>query len=121
MTDRSIAIEELRRELARLEIATSNIRQTIRNLENGEGPPPTQRRPPATKPSQASTSKTLDRNGNCITIGSTVRFLTKGRHSSTEGIVKRFSKNYTRVFAEDTDGFEVPRAPHNVRVIYDVI
>ena len=43
-------------------------------------------------------------------------FLTKGRFKSTHGAVTKFSHNFSRVFAVDSSGNEVPRAPKNVRI-----
>ena len=117
MADRAATIENLRRQLARLEIATDNIRQSIQDLENEQGPQQVQPRPAAAPVQQAQ--QVVDRDGNDILIGSRVRFITKGKYRSTEGVVTRFSRDHTRVFAEDIDGFEVPKAPRNVRVIQD--
>ena len=117
MEDRAATIENLRCQLSRLEIASNIIRQSIQDLESTQGPQQVQPRL-AVEPTQ-QTQQVEDRDGNNILIGSRVRFLTKGRYRSTEGIVTRFSRNNTRVFAQDIDGFEVPRAPRNVRVIQD--
>jgi len=57
-----------------------------------------------------------DRDGKIITIGDQVTFLTKGKFKSTEGTVTRFSRLNKRVFATDSDGQEIPRAPSNVRI-----
>ena len=119
MTDRSGVIENLRLQLARLEIATTNIRKAIRDLENDDESYPVQSRPSATT-HNTEIYLTADRDGNHIHIGSRIRFLTKGKYKSTTGTVTKFSKNYERIFAEDIDGSVIPRAPHNVRIIYDV-
>ena len=58
-----------------------------------------------------------DRDGNIITIGDRVTFLTKGKFKSTEGTITKFSKLNERVFATDSNGQEIPRAPRNVRII----
>ena len=62
-----------------------------------------------------------DRDGYPINVGARVTFLTRGRFRSREGTVTRFSRNSERVFAQDDNGNEIPRAPHNVRIIYNVL
>ena len=95
-------LENLRQQLARLELVASNILHVIAELEN-ESP---------------SIHRIADRDGNPIVLGSKVLFfLTKGRLRSTAGTVTRFSKNSERVFARDSSGVEVARAPYNVRVV----
>ena len=106
--DRSRAIEELRRELDRLTIASEKVRGAIATLESEHE---------TSSSATASTRKiALDRYDSPIAIGDRVVFLTKGKFPSTEGIVSRFSKNRERVFATDSEGREIPRAPRNVRV-----
>ena len=104
MNARRTTIENIRAELDRLNIASNNIRRAIEELANQEpdviaGP--------------------LDRDGRVIHIGQTVIFLTRGRHASTQGIVHRFSRNQECVFSFDSDGFEMQRAPRNVRIVDD--
>ena len=61
----------------------------------------------------------LDHDRRIIHIGQTVTFLTRGRYVSTQGVVHRSSRNQERVFSFDSDGFEVQRAPRNVRIVDD--
>ena len=116
--NRRITIEDLRSELARLSIASKNIERAIRELENQDQQQQQRRQDEIQdKVPQSLRNGAKDRDGTPIRIGDRVRFLTKGAYSSTEGIVNRFSRNFVRVFALDSDGFEIPRAPKNVRVI----
>ena len=105
--NRRDAIEELQQELQRLTLASTNIRRAIESLE---------RNPDLNIPPIVDNQSATDREGRVINIGDKVVFLTKGKFRSTEGIVIRFSKNKEFVFAEDIDGREIPRAPHNVRI-----
>ena len=115
-------IEELRRQLETLEIAAANIRTAIEELsERGVDPNPPvanlgEHNPLPATPVEYRRPRILDRNGRQIEIGDTVTFLTRGRYSSTSGIVTRFSRNGERVFARDNSGNEIARAPRNVRV-----
>ena len=93
-------------ELRRLSIQFDNIRR----LENQDK---TEHIASADTESPSAT----DRDGRTICIGDRIRFLTKGKFNSTEGVVSRFSKLNERVFAIDSDGQEIPRAPRNVRLI----
>ena len=117
MADRAATIENLRRQLTKLEVATNIIRRSIQDLENEREISPAQPRPTIAPTRPAPQVK--DRNGNNILIGSRILFLTKGKYNSTAGVVTRFSRNNTRVFAKDIDGVEIPRAPRNVKVIKD--
>ncbi len=54
-----------------------------------------------------------DRDGNLIRIGDKVTFITKGKYTSTEGIVTR--ANQSRITAKDSHGNHISRALHNVR------
>ena len=55
---------------------------------------------------------------NCeILIGDSIRFLTRGRSNSREGIVYKISNNGARVTARDDRGRSISRAPRNVEVI----
>ena len=108
MTDNSTTVESLRQELERLETAATNIRRVIRNLEREENQAQAQ-------PNIQSHHSAVDRDGTPIHVGDRVAFLTKGRFASTHGIITRFSKRNQRVFAEDSNGNEIPRAPRNVR------
>ena len=91
-------------ELRRLSIQFDNI-QRLEDQEEAE------------RVASAEPERVTDRDGSTICIGDTILFLTKGRFKSTEGIINRFSKGNERVFAIDSDGQEIPRAPRNVRLI----
>ena len=124
MSRRSI-IDDLRLELEKLNIASRNIEKTILLLEEEEEKQRQQQQQQQRKVKAPKNRVPLpdlrprDRDGVEICIGDRVLFLTKGVYSSTEGIVNRFSQNFVKVFALDCDGFEVPRAPRNVRVLRD--
>ena len=126
MSRRSI-IDDLRLELKKLNIASRNIEKTILLLEEKEKKQPQQQQQQQQQQQRKVKApknrvplpdlRPRDRDGVEICIGDRVLFLTKGVYSSTEGIVNRFSQNFVKVFALDCDGFEVPRAPRNVRVL----
>ena len=94
-------LENLRQQLAKLKLAASKICHVISDFEN-EFP---------------SNHRTVDRDVHPIVLGSRVLFLTKSCLRSTAGTVTRFSKNSERIFARDSSGVEVARAPYNVRVV----
>ena len=117
MDDTDAAIEELRIQLARIVIATTNIREVLERLEGRN----------ATTSDDAAAADPLppngptDRDGNLIVIGNRVTFLTRGRHRSTRGIVTRFSRNNGIVFSLDSNRVEVARAPRNLRIVQDAL
>ena len=116
-------IEDLRVELNKLVVVSRRIEKTILQLEEEEQQQQQQQQQKKVKaPKNKDPLPDLrpkDRDGVEICIGDHVLFLTKGAYSSTEGVVVRFSKNLTNVFALDRNGIEVPRALRNVRVISD--
>ena len=109
--NRRSTIENLRRELENLAIASKNIERAIRELEDQDLQHPVRQAAPVV------VNGPLDRNGNEIRIGHKIKFLTKGKFKATQGTVTRFSKNNVRVFAASEDGTEIPRAPRNVRIL----
>ena len=77
MADRAATIENLRRQLTKLEVATNIIRRSIQDLENKR-----EIRPVQPQPTVAPTrlvSQVKDRDGN-ILIESRILFLTKGKY-----------------------------------------
>ena len=56
-----------------------------------------------------------DKHKRKIYIGDTVKYLTSGKYSSTQGVVSGFSKS--RVTSTDDNNNEIPRAPHNLLLI----
>ena len=118
MTSRRTTIESLSLELERLSIVSENIRRTIAQLERGEDHTDDEQAPRGANEQQDPQGpRVVDRDGTIITIGCEVTFLTRGRFRTTGGTVTRFSHNNARVFAIDTNGIEIPRAPRNVRVL----
>ena len=118
MSTRRSAIESLSLELKRLSIVSANIRRTIAQLEgevrSGEDQVVG---PAATISSSQQEDEIFDRDGNIITIGCEVIFLTRGRFKTTRGTVTHFSDNKSRVFAIDKKSTEISRAPRNVRIV----
>ena len=119
-------IEDLRVELNKLVVVSRRIEKAILQLEEEEQQQQRQQQRQQQQKVKAPKNKDplpdlrpKDRDGVEIFIGDHVLFLTKGAYSSTEGVVVRFSKNLTNVFALDRNGIEVPRALRNVRVISD--
>ena len=110
--DRRATIENLRQELEALTIASKNIERAIRDLEQQE-----QQLNEVSSADADATACPLDRDGNKLKVGQEIKFLTRGKFSSTRGTVTRFSRNNIRVFAIDSKEVEVSRAPRNVRII----
>ena len=111
-------IKHLQRELEDLKISTgkkmASLESTINRLRVGEDPRPLF----ATHHTHSTTTPAgfhRDRDDNVIYIGCVVRFLTKGRFDSTEGVVTEYNKS--RVIAEDYKASPIERASRNVRVI----
>ena len=115
MHRRQTTIDDVRKELEKLDIATEELQKKMSDLRSQN-----QRHNPPSSVTQASRQEcktAVDRDGRRIHIEDHVRFLTKGWHTSTEGIVRRFSRNNERVFSIDPDGLEISRAPMNVIII----
>ena len=124
-----LSVEDLRRELDRLLIATRNIERLIQEAEeevanrneradqqeNQADREATDRR--ANIDYRQEHPVVRDRTGTEILIGDQVRFLTSGRHTSTTGVVYKISNNGARVTARDNQGRSISRAPHNISII----
>ena len=102
------ALEQLRN----LRIAISEKDETLRYLIDQE-----RRLSDSLKRPNPRSTGVQDRDGTTIYFGDKVEFLTKGKHSATEGIVYKVSKSKTTVTARDKRNFNISRAPKNVRVI----
>ena len=63
--------------------------------------------------------RVIDRSGEKIEIGDTVRFLSRGGNHSQRGVVTRFTRFF--VIAEDSSGQEVRRKASNLQVIAKVV
>ena len=100
-------LDSLKEELERLTLASNKIKSLINDLEED------------IKINEDKHYERIarDREGKTIHVGDKVKFLTKGKYKSTQGIVKRFSKNKDRVFAIDLYDNEVPRLTKNVLVL----
>ena len=124
MTNSHTTIEDVRLKLERSVIAAENIRQTIDNLQATNEVVGSPNRPSDAAGSTSTTSSSEpserphpeDRDSIPIFIGVKVAFLTQGKYRSTQGIVTRYCRKNEIVFARDSDGHEIARAPHNLRV-----
>ena len=112
-------IEDLRVELNKLVVVSRRIEKAIFQLEEEEQQQQKQKVKAPKNKDPLPDLRPKDRDSVEICIGDHELFLTKGVYSFTEGVVVRFSKNLTNVFALDRNGIEVPRALRNVRVISD--
>ena len=112
--------ESLLQELDRLALTTDNIRIALENLEREESLSRPEHAVPNIQPPNPPRFLLTDRDGIGIKVGDRITSLTKCKFRTTEGTVSRFSRNGERGFAIDTNGIEIPRAPHNVRIINNV-
>ena len=108
-------IQELRIQLQVFRTSFANFEDTLRRLKIGDGRTNT----PATTDSPVvdEDNSVRDRNGNIISIGCNVQFLTRGRFKSTRGKVYKIFSNKERVTARDAIGRSISRAPNNLRVL----
>ena len=136
MNRNRLSIEELRVELERLQLAAGNIERLIHQAEEEDQEQQQEQANPAEVGNRQRNfvideefNRTAGINYNedhpvvhdwsdCeILIGDTVRFLTRGRYDSWEGVVYRISSNRARITARDDRGRSISRAPRNVEVI----
>ena len=130
-TDTTIEeIQELRIQLARIVIATTNIRKVIDRLEERNT---TTNEDTTSRTNDDETSTTnddtaaadplppTDCDGNLIVLGNRVTFLTRGKFSSTEGIATRFSIDNKIIFSLDNNGAEIARQTRNVRIVQPLL
>ena len=99
-------IDKISRRLNELKIETTRLEKDILELRNLRRRDAIHERDPF---------EYSDRHGEEVTIGCTVRFLTKGRFDSTTGKVTEFKID--RVIAKDYRGRSITRALRNVEVI----
>ena len=110
-------IEDIRRELNRVMIITSNLEHI---LENVETKPELQRQEAETwRPPQYVHQHPVvrDIDGVEILIGNTVNFVARGLCNTTSGIVYKFFASGNRVISRDSRGRPVSRVPYNLRVV----
>ena len=123
-----LSIEDLRRELQTLQIATRNIERLIEDAEevancketaNHQEDQATHRLRNRRENivHRAEHPVVRDRNGTEILIGDKVRFLTCGVHNSKISVVYKVSNNRARVMARNNNKRSVSRAPHNIIVL----
>ena len=135
MNGNRLSIEELRVELERLQLAARNIERLIHQAEEEQ-----EQQQEQAEPAEAGNRQRtfiIDEEFNrraginynedhpvvrdwcdCeILIGDSIRFLTRGRYDSWEGVVYKISSNGARVTARDDRGRSISRAPRNVEVI----
>ena len=133
-TDSTIEeIQELRIQLARIVIATTNIRQVFHRLEernattnedttsttNDDATSTTNNDTAAADP--LPPNRPTDCDGNIIVLGNRVTFLTRRKYSSTEGIATRFSIDNKIIFSLDNSGAEIARQTRNVRIVQPLL
>ena len=118
-------IQQLRIQLARIVIATTNIRKFIDRLEERIT---TTNEDTTSRTNDDETSATnedtaaadplppTDCDGNIIVLGNHVTFLTRGKYNSTEGTATRFSVDNKIIFSIDNTGAEIARQTRNVRI-----
>ena len=112
-------IEEIRRELNRLRIITSNLERILHNVE-AEQEQPRQETETETRRTPHYVHQhpvVRDIDGVEILIGDTVHFVSRGLYNTTSGIVYKFSASGNRVTSRDSRGRPISRAPHNLRVV----
>ena len=125
-TDSTIEeIQELRIQLARIVIATTNIRQVLDRLE-GRNATTNEDTTSTTNDDTAATdplppNRPTDCDGNIIVLGNRVTFLTRRKYSSTEGIATRFSRDNKIIFSLDNSGAEIARQTRNVRIVQPLL
>ena len=126
-------IQELRIQLARIVIATTNIRQVLDRLEERNA---TTNEDTTSTTNDDTTSTTnddtaaadplppnrpTDCDGNIIVLGNRVTFLTRGKYNSTEGVATRFSIDNKIIFSLDNTGAEIARQTRNVRIVQPIL
>ena len=119
MVDTDTTIEEIQElliQLARIVIATTNIRKFIDRLEERIT---TTNEDTTSRTNDDETSATnedtaatdlpplTDCDGNLIVLGNRVTFLTRGKYNSTEGVATRFSIDNKIIFSLDNTGAEI--------------
>ena len=112
-------LRELKKELRDLRISLQRVEEAIDRLVIS------QQGQPSGDESTISTGVTpteedfmvRDRYGNYISMGDTVKFLTRGRFQSKKGIVYKFSDSSQQVTARDSSGASITRHPSNLEVI----
>ena len=137
MNENRLSIEDLRIELERLQLAARNIERLIHQAEEDQEQ---QHQQEQANPAEAGNrhrtfviEEEFNRRprinynedhpvvfnsiGSEILIGDTIRFMTRGRYNSREGIVYKISDNGARVTARDDRGRSISRAPQNVLVV----
>ena len=132
-----LSSEQLRIELERLQLAARNIERLIHQAEEDQEQ---QHQQEQANPAEAGNrhrtfviEEEFNRRprinynedhpvvfnsiGSEILIGDTIRFMTRGRYNSREGIVYKIPDNGARVTARDDRGRSISRAPRNVLVV----
>jgi uncharacterized Zn ribbon protein len=108
MNNRSdINIEELIRRVDRLEIENKTLREDLNNCIRTKN-----NKQISTKPTKIIAK---DAKGNVLKVGQKVKFVTKGKYKSNEGIIETIKE--TRVISIDNNRNKIVRAHRNVEVI----
>ena len=128
MNRERVSIEDLRTELERLQLATSNIERLIQQAEEQANPgEPVNHHGDRVIDIEKDRREEINYRGNHpvvrdtnrteILIGDEVRFLTRGAYNSWTGIIYKVSNSGARVTVRDDRGRSISRAPSNVEVI----
>jgi hypothetical protein len=93
-------IEELIKRIDRLEIENKILRKDLNKC---------------IKTTEPTNNTAKDAKGKVLKVGQKVRFITKGKYTSTEGVVKTIKE--TRVISIDSRKNKIVRAHRNVEII----
>ena len=107
-------IEDIIKEIDVLKISNQRTIQIIKELETKAHKLHTVQVTQGESPSRHGTGH-RDKHKKKIYIGDTVKYLTSGKYSSTQGVFSGYSKS--RVTSTDDKNNEIPRAPHNLHLI----
>ena len=132
MNENRLSIEDLRIELERLQLAARNIERLIHQTEEDQEQRHQQEQANPAEAGNRHRNFVIEEEfnrrprinynedhpiGTEIIIGDTIRFMTRGRYDSREGIVYKISDTGARVTARDDSGRSISRAPQNVLVV----
>jgi hypothetical protein len=108
----TIDINDLIQRIHNLEIENKALKQNLRKCLQ---PKPTTSVKKEITTANNNNTTARDAKGNKLAIGQKVKFVTKGKYHSTEGIVESIKKN--RVISIDNKKNKIVRAHNNVEII----
>ena len=103
----STNIEELIQRINKLEIENKTLKKDLKQCIKSKSP--------ANFPNKQTNNTARDANGKVLEIGQKVKFVTKGKYNSTEGIIETIKK--TRVVSVDNRKNKIVRAHQNVEIV----